>query len=382
MAATVALAGCRRESLTDTERPAGVTTTTDEAVTTPATKGTDALAGAVTRLVTAALEADDTEPQVTALAALGAAAVTPLAGVLADSRVQARVVAVEALGRMRAPAAVPPLLDALDDGNAVVRLAVVQALGQLRDRRAVQPLLARLDADDDPQVRYECLTSLGLIGDPAVSPRLVAATASEDQYVRMWAMDALCQMGEPAAAKQVLRIVQDPSVYVRRQVLLSCPRALRSEAGDRALIDATLDDPDFTVSVFARRVLVDHSRQPDAGTAVRGLITDEAGPALAAADNDRATRAAFLLAEIGDARALDPLSRALEDSRELVRYHAAAVLGQIGDVRAIAPLAGALDDTSPFVQAAALHAIKEYAAAGHERARDAIARHDSAATAR
>lgn len=50
------------------------------------------------------------------------------------------------------------------------------------------------------------------------------------------------------------------------------------------------------------------------------------------------------LGEIGDRRAVEPLTEALRDERALVRFRAAHALGRIGDRRAIGPLTEAMKD--------------------------------------
>ena len=74
--------------------------------------------------------------------------------------------------------------------------------------------------------------------------------------------------------------------------------------------------------------------QFDAGDEVSVLIT-------ALEDENDAVRynAADYLGEMGDARAITPLTQALlGDENYIVRYHAARALGEIGDAQAVEPL--------------------------------------------
>ncbi len=60
--------------------------------------------------------------------------------------------------------------------------------------------------------------------------------------------------------------------------------------------------------------------------------------------DDRRADAAYVLGQMGDARALNPLIAALRDEDTVVRTEAAAALGGLADRRAVAPLIRALYD--------------------------------------
>ena len=64
--------------------------------------------------------------------------------------------------------------------------------------------------------------------------------------------------------------------------------------------------------------------------------------------------AAQALRKIGDARAVDPLIAALKDSDRDVRRNAAEALGEIGDARAVEPLIAALKDSDRDVRKSAI----------------------------
>ena len=316
-------------------------------------------------------DADDTDGLVTALAALGEPAIAPLARALdAEPQETVRLVAVEALAKALATGARPAadaLLGGLDDPSEEVRLRVVQKLGELRERTAVQPLLALYRRDEDAQVRYECLTSLGLIGDPAAAEPLVAETRSDDPYVRMWAMDALCQMRDERAPSLAASLLNDPSPYVREQVVRSCARAFDTPEGHRALVDFALSSPEFQASVAARATLAGYVRAGSAGTAdaIRG-------EALAALSGPRSLRAALLLGDLGDKAGTDRLIEALGDPDYWVRHHAAFLLARIGEPRAVPALIRALEDHVELVAMTAYSSLRAFAEGGDKRAAKAL----------
>jgi HEAT repeat protein len=314
-------------------------------------------------------EGEDRATAIGGLVALGPQAPEALARGLENPDGDIRLGIVEALGQMPADTAVPLLIGALDDEDWEVRLAIVEALGVFRDRRAVGPLMKRFAVDDDDQVRYECLTSLGLIGDPAAVDLLVKGTSDHNPYVRMWAMEALCQMRDPHAESLALELLEDPDENVRTLVLASCANALDTPHGNARLIDIALNADRFQGSVVARRFLVEHVQAAAPDSELRQQIRD-AG--LAALHGSQALGAALLLADIGDPSGKDQLVVALHDPNLLVRHHAAHLLGRIGDPTAVPPLIEALKD-EPLVAATAFDSLQKFAQDGDQRARAAVA---------
>ena len=325
----------------------------------------------VARLLrSAAADPNNADDVLSALTALGKVAIPGLTAGLRDPDDEARLVAVDALGKIGGAEVVPPLLTALDDENWNVRLNAVRALGQLRDRRAVQPLLQQYVKDDDSQVRYECLTSLGLIGDPAATEVLVKGTSdADDPYVRMWSLDALCEMHDAHAQPLAVALLEDPNVYVRRQVLRACTDSLDTRQGRAGLIHATLTESDFECSVWARRDLTTYIEKDPDGAELEKQVH---GDALKALRGKQPLLAALMLGDFGDPAATDELIRALRDPSFFVRHHAAWELGKIGDRRAVAPLVKALQDPVPFVAATAYNSLEWFAASGDKTAQVAI----------
>jgi HEAT repeat protein len=304
-----------------------------------------------------------------ALAALGETAIPALGKALKSGDAEARIAVVDALERIGTPAVTDALLTAFGDADEDVRYEAVEALGVVRDRRAVQPLLARYAKDNDDQVRYEILTTLGLIGDPAAGELLVAETRSEDRYERMWAMDALCTMKHESAPRLVVTLLRDSDIYVRRQVLSSCPKALDTPDGHAALIRTSLDADDFDEAVRARRNLETYLKTLAPGSELQKHIRDAARPAL---QGEHPVQAALLLADVGDSSGTAQLIAALEHPNYFVRHHAAYQLGRVGGPEAVPPLIGALQDKQALVAATAYDALVTFAEQGDGRAKKAV----------
>ncbi len=99
---------------------------------------------------------------------------------------------------------------------------------------------------------------------------------------------------------------------------------------------------------------------------VARLVHDlESDPAIV---DDRRADAAYVLGQMGDTRALDPLITALRDEDTVVRTEAAAALGGLADRRAVEPLIRALYDAQWEVRsnaALSLGALADPAAIPH-----------------
>jgi HEAT repeat protein len=315
-------------------------------------------------------DSEDGDNAATALVALGPVVLDPLAKALERSSEPARRRIIDVLEQVGTPDAVPVLLLALKEGGEWdTRLAAVEALGKLPDRRAVAPLMAHYRSEDDGQVRYECLTSLGLIGDRGAVDFLVEEVGSTDPYARMWALDALCVMQAPEAITLGPALLQDPDPRVRSQTLRSCGASFEGAAGRRALIDTALYGDDFRDSVWARRYLRQQRSRSAGGAELTAQMRRAAIEALAGPST---IRAAMLLGDLGDPAATEGLITALGDRDLWVRHHAAFLLGRLGDRRGVAPLIAALEDEQDLVAASAHDALKRFAEAGDTRAQAAV----------
>jgi HEAT repeat protein len=319
----------------------------------------------------ARIEADPDDAEAgAALGALGSTGIPALRAAMEHPDADVRTALVNVLEAIATDDTVDPLLSALGDVDENVRVEVVEALGVVRSRRSVPPLLERYPREDAGRVRYEILTSLGLIGDPAAVDLLVGETHSSDRYARMWAMSALCAMEDPRAARLVISLIRDPDLYVRRHVLSSCGTALDSAEGRAALIETALTAADFDETVRARRNLQRYLQ----GASATDLQAQMRAAARAALQEGRQPeRAALLLADIGDPAGTDALIAALDDPDPFVRHHAAHELGRLGDARAVPGLIAALADPHELVAATAYDALRIFAERKDERARAAVA---------
>lgn len=270
---------------------------------------------------------------------------------------------IEAIVRIGAPA-VDSLIPALGDRNDVYRKAAVEALARI-GIPAVGPLIAAL-GDRDSSKRHGAAEALADIGAPALGP-LVAALQDENAHVRLGASKVLEQLDWHAVEPGEKEVY-----WVARKRWDEC---VKIGAPAVAPLIAVLRDAAVREEATAALVQI-------GAPAVAPLIT-----ALKDMDLDKRKRAAAILGEIGDTRAVGPLTAALQDlggpglpaavkalrrigepvtgplvaalgdRSEQVRQDAAMALGEIGDTDAVEPLVAALGDSSAGVRESAARAL-------------------------
>ena len=262
----------------------------------------------------------------------------------------------ERLGKSKDPRAVEPLIKALNDGEWPVSTA--KALGKSGDTRAVKPLIGAL-SDDDPDVRRAAAYALGSLGDSRAVEPLIGALNDRDKDVCQEAVKALRTLGEPQWSKWV----KGDSHDFERLGESKDPRAVES------LIKALGDSEGYARGAAAEALgklgdaravepliksLGDHDKdvRKAAAAALRALGEPQWSE-LVKGDYDDFGR----LGESKDARAVEPLLKALGDREGSVRRASAEALGKLGDVRAVEPLIKALGDGEGSVRLAAAEAL-------------------------
>ena len=158
-----------------------------------------------------------------------AAAVAPVAKVLADGDVELRVAAVQALSEIGSPGALQSLERAVEDPERDVRVATVRALQQ----RAYRPVLPRLDAivkgkalrDTDLTEKMAVFEAFGsLCGDGGIGTLDALLNGKsmlgrrEDPELRACAAVALGRIGSAAARDALQKAANEKDVVVRNAV--------------------------------------------------------------------------------------------------------------------------------------------------------------------
>ena len=131
---------------------------------------------------------------------------------------QARVQAVESLGRLKTPLAVEELVRTLDDVSLAVREQSAVALGEIRDPRATIHLVRKL-TDPASGISGAAATALGKIGDKTALPSLAAAAQLGPPSRQLAALEALGRLSDPSVSDILSVLMRDPDVAVRTAAL-------------------------------------------------------------------------------------------------------------------------------------------------------------------
>lgn len=199
--------------------------------------------------------------------------------------------AVAALGASGDRQAVPPLMKALEKDmkeRTGIAMAIIPALGQLGDERAVPLLLKALNKlDEDWLGREAAARALGDIGSAKAVPDLIHKAWQAE--TRNAAIESLAAIGDPKATDVLLSALSEP------------------------------EEPEAREAAIAGLIYIG---EPAVPTLIDKLNTRrEEYP-----ENHERALAAMILGRIGDRRAVDPLTRALDDPSEEVRKSAETAL--------------------------------------------------------
>ncbi len=149
------------------------------------------------------------------LAGLGQAAVEPLLQEFPRLPAQARVAAIDILGRLRSPEAVPLLVTLLSDADENARARAANSLGVIGDPRAAKDLMRALEDPAWP-VRAMAAKAIGLLAGAEGIAALEKALADREWWVRSNAADALRQKGEPGH-RALVRLLDGPDLYAAQK---------------------------------------------------------------------------------------------------------------------------------------------------------------------
>ncbi|KUN19849.1 hypothetical protein AQJ23_35980 [Streptomyces antibioticus] len=247
-------------------------------------------------------------------------AVEPLLGVLTAPDGTTNHAVAEALGELGDPRAVQPLLDALPHTSGGVHAAVVRALGSLGDHRAVEPLLDILTTPG-ATTNYDVAVALGKLGDPRAVQPLLDALRHTRTPARSAVVMALGNLRDPRALKPLLDILPDDSGTPSETVVEALGRL-----GDRRAVAALLS--------------------------VLRVAADASPP-----DNDLLMHLVEALADIGDPRALQPLSELQTGHFSQLHFRALTARMQLGDKGARTALDEAMTHSAAMTRRDALWAL-------------------------
>jgi len=238
------------------------------------------------------------------------------------------------------------LVDALKHEDEGVREYAAEALGNLGDKMAIGPLCESLE-DSSWRVRMWAAWALGKLRDEATVDPLIKALKDERLDVRRLAADALSQISDPAVLPVInVFAEEDPDLCARPEYVLwnmgnpSIPPLIKA-----------LQSENWRVRMRSAMTLahINYKRINDPP----GIILDPK------AIHYLETKIDLPASKRDEAQAVDPLVEALGDNEPIVRQYAAYALGEIGDKRAIEPLTKMLDDDNADVRTKVSESLKK-----------------------
>jgi HEAT repeat protein len=308
----------------------------------------------------------------------------PLSVLLWKGEGELQIKAQEALTEM-GPMVVEPLCRILLAQNDPRRFFVADLLTKIHDVRAIGTLVSVLGVGENA-IGTTAADALIGIGSPAVDALLVAVT-SQDAVVRRLAARALGGIRDERAIESLLAALMDETVDVRRQALEAVAKFQDNRVLDALLF--ALSDPGLRIEAS---LLLGERKDLRALPYLFEALRDH--------DSDRAVAAKRVLILVGTP-AVDELIKVLRDrnpeypEREVrqelelskenwmfrcgneppppildPRRLAAIALGEIGDARAIEPLTEALADQNLALRADAERALAKLGRPPVERPED------------
>jgi HEAT repeat protein len=278
---------------------------------------------------------------VAGLAALGDAAVTGLADVLATRRDdEARIAAaMDALATSTGHAEAV-LGRMAEHANAAVAADAAQVLGRRRSAAAVPLLIGLLDHSDD-NVAVAAIEALGRVGGRAAIDSLTHAVATGNFFRVFPAIDVLGRSGDPRAVEPLAALLGQ-SMYA-----LEAARALgrtgeRAAAGPLARLLAEQSDAMVRVAAVSICDLIDRARERSGTVAqIEQFLRQETpapavrrlGRCLSLADVPEAVAICRVLGLVGGEDAVQILSQRLDAAAPVAQAAADALdrLGQLSD---------------------------------------------------
>jgi HEAT repeat protein len=295
-----------------------------------------------------------------ALIKIGMPALLPLIDALGNKQTDIRKKSVEILGCIGDDQAVEPLSKLLKDEDASIREQVIVSLGKIGGSRAIEMVTQSLAdknpdvrkkaeihsiANKNPEVRKKAVMLLGESGGPRAIELLIGRLEDPDCTIREQAAGFLGKIGDKQAVEPLTTLLSSDQHFNTRIATLG---ALEKIGDTRAIepIIGTLGDYDSEFSRKAAETLDTLNWQPQ---------NDSSGAAyyIAKMEFDQCI-------QIGKP-AVEPLINALRFFGELERtLRAAEVLGEIGDPRALGKLIECLSEEKLGAQKEILEAIVKF----------------------
>ena len=240
--------------------------------------------------------------------------------------------------------------DAADKTHPELQLRAIKALGGLEDHRAVH-LLKAIVAESLPDVQEAATAALSQIGcaawgrccalrviaevgDASLVSAVLPSLKDDSDNVRFEAVRALAKLGGEAVLKDLIRLVRkDRADFIRAEIVRVLKKVNKGAPEILQIGLKGLKDPSRDVRSQSVRLV--------------GGYLDKAtiGPLLAVmSDPHWSVRESAEIALLNFGKdVVDPLIKSMGSTLWTTRFRAARLLGEIGDPRAVPPLEKALN---------------------------------------
>ncbi|MDE2698428.1 MAG: HEAT repeat domain-containing protein [Gemmatimonadota bacterium] len=287
-------------------------------------------------------------------------AVLALIQTLKDREPQVRLAASEALGKLGDRQAVDSLIAIVHDPNVMVGLTAVEALGNIGGEKAVETLL-RIAQEREGALSLGAIQSLGTAGGDRSIQALTTALTDKARDVRWVAALTLARIKSQQALAPLIEALPQADRELRRVMvwaLNTINPSWRTSAPAEEAINRLIDG--LKLPNQSRYQVVQVLSEMDAEWKTRADATMDFFVAqLANGDLIARMQAVEALGQIGDARIVPSLLKALKDPNIQVQYIAIKALGDLRDARAVEPLVEALEHRDPGIVSAAALALGE-----------------------
>lgn len=230
----------------------------------------------------------------------GADAILPLIHSLKDQQPEVRRGAASALGKIGNVEAVEPLINALQDNSEEVRATTAQALGLIGDLRGGEALLLALE-DEADRVRHRAAEALGQLQFDEAIPHLIEALGDRSRDVQYGASNALIAFNEKGVDCLVVAIESE------NQMVQANAAYILGQIGDFRAVGPLVNMlQDLSLSTW--------KDVAEALVSLGALSTEQLLTLIHSDSIEVQVRAVQVLGNIGDKRAVEPLSSLLGSS--------------------------------------------------------------------
>jgi hypothetical protein len=144
----------------------------------------------------------------------GPESASALVKLLVDPERAVASAAADSMAELKDPACVDAILPLVRHGHAFVRMGALRALKELRRKDTLKPALEALQ-DGDAAVRVQAIGVIGFLKLEESIPALTASTSDSDAHVRRAAVSALAFSQMKPAAESITRALGDDDWMVR-----------------------------------------------------------------------------------------------------------------------------------------------------------------------